>query len=78
MTYIKVVGRLMVVIGIATSLQACSALANVRVAPLQPENSSSNRSMLSLYDPIHHRSASTGYYLRGSEDRNPRYRYLGY
>jgi hypothetical protein len=78
MQHIKVVGRIMVAIGLATSLQACSALTNVHVNMLQPENSSSNRSMLSLYDPINHRSQSTGYYLRGPEDRNPRYRYLGY
>ena len=52
----------------------------MRVAPLPQENSSSQRSMLSLYNPLpfQHRSMSAGMWLRAPEDRNPRYIYLGY
>ena len=73
-------GRLVIVLAMASALQACGALANVRVAPLQHENSSSQRSMLSLFNPLpmQHRSASHGMLLRAPEDRNGRYRYLGY
>jgi hypothetical protein len=80
MTKMKAVGRLTLTIGAVASLQGCAALSNMRVAPLPTENSSSQRSMLSLFNPIpfQHRSMSDGMLLRAPEDRNPRYRYLGY
>jgi hypothetical protein len=80
MTHMKVVGRMIVMVGAVASLQGCAALSNVRVAPLPQENSSSQRSMLSLFNPLpfQHRSMSEGMWLRAPEDRNPRYRYLGY
>lgn len=80
MTNAKVVGRLILSVGAVVSLQGCAALSNVRVAPLPRENSSSQRSMLSLFNPLpfQHRSVSDGMLLRAPEDRNPRYRYLGY
>jgi hypothetical protein len=36
--------------------------------------------MLSLFNPLpfQHRSLSEGMWLRAPEDRNPRYRYLGW
>jgi len=78
--YAKVVGRVAVVVGALVSLQGCAALSNVRVAPLSQENSSSQRSMLGLFNPMpfQHRSQSEGSWLRAPEDRNPRYRYLGW
>ena len=80
MKHIKILGRVTVALCLAGSLQACAGLSNVRVAPLQPENSSSNRSMLSLYNPLpfQHRSVSDGALLRAPQDRNSRYIYLGY
>jgi hypothetical protein len=80
MTNMKIAGRLVVALCAAGALQACTALSNIRVAPLQPENSSSNRSMLSLYNPLpfQHRSVSDGALLRAPQDRNPKYLYLGY
>lgn len=80
MTHMKVVGRMIVMVGAVASLQGCAALSNVRVAPLPQENSSSQRSMLGLFNPLpfQHRSMSEGMWLRAPEDRNPRYRYLGY
>lgn len=80
MTYAKPIGRVILALGAVVALQGCAALSNVRVAPLQPENSSAQRSMLSLYNPLpfQHRSMSHGMLLRAPEDRNPRYRYLGY
>jgi hypothetical protein len=80
MTHAKVVGRMIVMVGAVASLQGCAALSNVRVAPLPRENSSSQRSMLSLFNPVpfQHRSMREGMWLRTPEDRNPRYRYLGY
>ena len=80
MTNAKVLGRVVLAIGMLTSLQGCAQLAGMRVAPLPRENSSSQRSMLSLYNPIpfQHRSMSEGTWLRAPEDRNPRYLYLGY
>ena len=80
MRHMKVVGRMIVMVGAVASLQSCAALSNVRVAPLPQENSSSQRSMLSLFNPLpfQHRSMSEGMWLRAPEDRNPRYRYLGY
>ena len=80
MTYAKLVGRVVLVIGTLASLQGCAELSNVRVAMLPQENSSAQRSMLSLYNPLpfQHRSESQGMWLRAPEDRNPRYRYLGY
>jgi hypothetical protein len=76
----KIVGRLVAASCAVGALQACSSLSNIRVAPLQAENSSSSRSMLSLYNPLtaQHRSASEGYFLRAPQDRNPKYLYLGY
>ena len=81
MTYAKMVGRVVLTVGTVASLQGCAALSNVpcRAASAQ-ENSSAQRSMLSLFNPIpfQHRSASEGTWLRAPEDRNPRYRYLGW
>jgi hypothetical protein len=80
MTYAKVVGRVALMVGTVASLQGCAELSNVRVAMLPQENSSAQRSMLSLYNPVpfQHRSLSEGMWLRAPEDRNVRYRYLGY
>ncbi len=80
MTHVKAIGRVILAVGAVATLQGCAALSNVRVAPLANENSSAQRSMLSLYNPLpfQHRSASAGMLLRAPEDRNPRYRYLGY
>ena len=80
MTQAKAIGRVILAIGALVTLQGCAALSNVRVAPLPRENSSAQRSMLSLYNPLpfQHRSASDGMLLRAPEYRNPRYLYLGY
>ena len=80
MTHVKATVRVILAVGAVAVLQGCAALSNVRVAPLQSENSSAQRSMLSLYNPLpfQHRSASHAMLLRAPEDRNPRYRYLGY
>jgi hypothetical protein len=80
MTYAKMMGRVALMVGVAVSLQGCAALSNVRVAPLGQENSSTQRSMLSLFNPMpfQHRSVSDGMLLRAPEDRNPRYRCLGW
>ena len=80
MTNMKAIGRVILAVGALATLQGCAALSNVRVAPLPRENSSTQRSMLSLYNPLpfQHRSVSDGMMLRAPEDRNPRYRYLGY
>ena len=80
MTHAKLIGRAVLALGTVVTLQGCAALSNVRVAPLQSENSSSQRSMLSLFNPVpfQHRSVSHGMLLRAPQDRNPRYRYLGY
>jgi len=80
MTYAKMIGRAVLVVGTLVSLQGCAELSNVRVATLPQENSSSQRSMLSLFNPLpfQHRSMSEGMWLRAPEDRNPRYRYLGW
>lgn len=80
MTHVKAIGRVILAVGAVATLQGCAALSNVRVAPLPNENSSAQRSMLSLYNPLpfQHRSATAGMLLRAPEDRNPRYRYLGY
>ena len=80
MTHVKAIGRAILAVGAVATLQGCAALSNVRVGPLPRENSSAQRSMLSLYNPVpfQHRSASDGILLRAPEDRNPRYRYLGY
>ena len=80
MKHMKTVGRLIAALCAVATLQACSALSNVRVATLQPENSSANRSMLSLYNPLafQHRSVSDGMFLRAPQDRSSKYLYLGY
>ena len=80
MTHAKLIGRAILALAAVMTLQGCAALSNVRVAPLQSENSSSQRSMLSLFNPLpfQHRSESHGMLLRAAQDRNPRYRYLGY
>jgi hypothetical protein len=80
MTHGKLIGRTILAITAVAALQGCAALSNVRVAPLATENASSQRSMLSLYNPLpfQHRSLSDGFLLRAPEDRNPKYRYLGY
>lgn len=72
--------RVMVAVAMAASLQACAGLSNVRVAPLPMENASSQRSMLSLFNPLpfQHRSMTEGWLLRAPEERNANYRYLGY
>jgi hypothetical protein len=76
----RTAGRVIAAIAVATSLQACAGLANARVAMLPTENASSQRSMLSLYNPLpfQHRSASQGWLLRAPEERNSKYIYLGY
>ena len=80
MSQLKMVGRVILVVAAAGSLQGCAALSNVRVATLQTENSSASRSMLSLYNPVpfQHRSQSAGALLKAPQDRNPRYLYPGY
>ena len=80
MRYAKIVGRVVLIVGTLAGLQGCAQLASVRVAMLPQENASSQRSMLSLYNPLpfQHRSMSDGMLLRAPENRNPRYRYLGY
>ena len=80
MTHGKSIGRTILAIAAVATVQGCAALSNVRVAPLVNENASSQRSMLSLYNPVpfQHRSLSEGMLLRAPENRNPKYRYLGY
>ena len=80
MRYANVVGRVVLIVGTLAGLQGCAEVSGMRVAPLPQENSSSHRSMLSLYNPLpyQHRTISAGMWLRAPEDRNPRYRYLGY
>jgi hypothetical protein len=80
MRYAKIVGRVVLIVGTLAGLQGCAELSAIRVAPVPQENSSAQRSMLSLYNPLpsQHRSMSAGMWLRAPEDRNPRYRYLGY
>ena len=80
MTHGKSIGRTILAIAAVATVQGCAALSNVRVAPLGIENASSQRSMLSLYNPVpfQHRSLSEGMLLRAPENRNPKYRYLGY
>ena len=80
MTHAKLIGRMVLALGTVATLQGCAALSNVRVAPLAAENSSSQRSMLSLFNPVpfQHRSLSDGVLLRAPQDRNSKYRYLGY
>ena len=80
MTHGKLIGRTILAIAAVATVQGCAALSNVRVAPLANENASSQRSMLSLYNPVpfQHRSLSDGMLLRAPENRNPKYRYLGY
>ena len=80
MRYAKTVGRVVLIVGTLAGLQGCAALSGIRVAPLPQENSSSQRSMLSLFNPVpfQHRSMSAGMWLRAPEDRNPHYLYLGY
>ena len=80
MTHVKAIGRVFLTVGALVMLQGCAALSNVRVAPLPSENASSQRSLLSLYNPLpfQHRSASDGMLLQAPENRNLRYRYLGY
>jgi len=80
MRYAKVVGRVALMVGVAASLQGCAELSSMRVAMLPQESASAQRSMLSLYNPLpfQHRIESAGMLLRAPEDRNLRYRYLGY
>ena len=80
MTHGKLIGRTIVALAAVATLQGCAALSNVRVAPMARENASSQRSMLSLYNPVpfQHRSLSDGMLLRAPEERNLKYRYLGY
>lgn len=76
----RTVGIVIAAMAAAASLQACAGLTNARVAMLPMENASSQRSMLSLYNPLpfQHRSAAQGWLLRAPEERNSRYIYLGY
>jgi hypothetical protein len=80
MTNAKMIGRVVMTVGALGSLQGCAELSNARVAMLPQENASSQRSMLSLFNPLpfQHRSESEGALLRAPENRNPRYRYLGW
>jgi hypothetical protein len=80
MKTLKNVGRITLALCAAGSLQACAGLSNMRVSTLPRENSSSERSMLSLYNPLpfQHRSLYEGMLLRSPQDRNPKYIYLGY
>jgi hypothetical protein len=78
MTY-RTAGRVIAAVAVAASLQAC-AEGYARVPMLPMENASSQRSMLSLYNPLpfQHRSATQGWLLRAPEERNSKYIYLGY
>jgi hypothetical protein len=80
MTQLNIVGRITLALCAAASLQACAGLSNVHVSTLPRENASAERSMLSLYNPLpfQHRSLYEGMLLRAPQDRNPKYRYLGY
>jgi hypothetical protein len=80
MSKLKIVGRITLALCAAGSLQACATLSTVHVATLPSENSSAERSMLSLYNPLafQHRSLYEGMLLRSPQDRNPKYVYLGY
>lgn len=80
MTKLEIVGRITLVLCAAGSLQACVGLSNMRVSMLPRENSSAERSMLSLYNPLpfQHRSLSDGALLRSPQDRHHKYIYLGY
>lgn len=80
MTHSKLIGRTLLALGALATLQGCASLAGMRVSPLPRENASSQRSMLSLYNPIpfQHRSVSDGMWLRQPEDRSSRYLYIGY
>jgi hypothetical protein len=80
MKHMQNVGRLVAALGAVGILQACASMPDVRVPMLQNENSSANRSMLSLYNPLpfQHRSVSDGMFLKAPQDRNPKYIYLGY
>ena len=80
MRYAKIVGRVALIVGTLAGLQGCAGLQGMRVAPLPQENASSQRSMLSLFNPLpyQHRSMSEGMLLRAPENRNPRYLYIGY
>ena len=78
MTY-RTAGRVIAAVAVAASLQACAE--GYRRVPMLPmENASSQRSMLSLYNPLpfQHRSLYEGVLLRAPENRNPKYLYLGY
>jgi hypothetical protein len=78
MTY-RTAGRVIAAVAVAASLQAC-AESYARVPMLPMENASSQRSMLSLYNPLasQHRSATQGWLLRAPEERTSRYLYVGY
>ena len=78
MTY-RTAGRVIAAVAVAASLQAC-AEGYARVPMLPMENASSQRSMLSLYNPLRfqHRSATEGWLLRAPEERTSRYLYVGY
>lgn len=63
--------RLALALAAFVLLQGCAELQGMRVATLRPENSSSNRSMLSYFNPLtsQQRSAAEGSLLRAPEDR---------
>jgi hypothetical protein len=67
----KACARMALFAAAAVLLQGCESLQMIRVAPLGHENSSSNRSMLSQFNPLpfQHRSVDDGYLLRSPEDR---------
>jgi hypothetical protein len=72
--------RLFAALAMLMLAQGCASLATVQVAPLPRENASSERSMLSLFNPLpfQHRSVSDGWMLRSPENRRSRYLYIGY
>ncbi|HTK49711.1 MAG TPA: hypothetical protein VL328_17150 [Gemmatimonadaceae bacterium] len=80
MIAMKLGARLLVGAAVLVAAQGCAALSNVRVAPLPQENASSQRSMLSLFNPLpfQHRSVSDGWLLRAPEERSSPYVYIGY
>jgi hypothetical protein len=80
MIQMKLAARLLAAAAILVAAQGCASLSNVRVGWLPQENASSQRSMLSLYNPLsfQHRSVSDGWLLRAPEERSSRYIYIGY
>jgi hypothetical protein len=67
----KTIGRALMLAAAAVLLQGCESLQMVRVSPLGHQNSNSNRSMLSQFNPLpfQHRSVDDGALLRDPQDR---------